>query len=223
MWDTYSATKAYKLLYYLKNRWHLISIKKDIFFVKDPEEDTNEEDVIQAYYWSILRTHGNEQFGTKWYIWARKALELHFDDFSVPDSILLINAHKQAKHMVVATKAAQCKTYTVKGKNMRPHIRKHTETVRIAKHNFRISSKELALLECMFNHDNLFAASTNELVRKVVKRSTHIDATILTDIIRLGKHHTSINRLYKIAKQHNKTFAKILHDIIKRYSFFLDV
>ena len=86
-----------------------------------------------------------------------------------------------------------------------------------------LANKELALLECMYNHDDLFDAYAHDLVKKIIKRSTQLDTHTITQIIKLGKHHTSINRLYKIAKETNKTFAMKLHEIIKRYSFFLDV
>jgi hypothetical protein len=93
----------------------------------------------------------------------------------------------------------------------------------MGKYSFSIANKELALLECMYNYDDLLDTYTRTLVKKVLKRSSHVDIDSITKIIKLGKHHTSINRLYKIAKEVNKTFAEQLHDIIKKYSFFLDV
>lgn len=93
----------------------------------------------------------------------------------------------------------------------------------MGKYSFTLANKELALLECMYNFDEMFDKTTYETVKKVIKRSKHIDIDTITHIIKLGKHHTSINRLYKIAKDVNKTFAIQLADIIKRYSFFLDI
>ena len=125
--------------------------------------------------------------------------------------------------MVVATKAIQCKKYTARGQNFRPKFKKFSNKVKLGKQTFLIANKELALLECMYNFDDMFDAATHDMVKKVIKRSTHLDVTTITQIIKLGKHHTSINRLYKIAKEVNKSFAEKLNEIIKRYSFFLDV
>jgi len=75
----------------------------------------------------------------------------------------------------------------------------------------------------MYNHDSMFDKSTNILVKKVIKRSTQFDIQTIVQLIKIGKHHTSLNRLYKIAKENNKTFAKQLNEIIKKYSFFLDI
>ena len=93
----------------------------------------------------------------------------------------------------------------------------------MGKYSYAIANKELALLECVYSYDETFERYTYELVKKVIRRSTSFDLEELTKIIKLGKHHTSINRLYKIAKKVNKTFAEKLGEIIKKYSFFLDV
>ena len=198
MKNSYTDTKAYKLIYYLKNRWHLISIKKEIFYVKSPDENISEEDIIDVRYRKILHGHCKKSYNKARYIWALKALELHYNNFSIPETILVINQKKQSKEMVVATKAIQFKKYTAKGENYRSKFKKYTTKIKMGKYSFSIANKELALLECMYNHDDLLDSQTRNLVKKVIKRSSHLDTDTITKIIKLGKHHTSINRLYKI-------------------------
>lgn len=223
MKDEYTDTKAYKLIYYLKNRGYLLSIKKEIFFAKHPDDTRSDDDIVDEYYRHILHHHCTTSFDKQRYIWSLKALELHYTNYSIPESILVINATKQSKEMIVATKAVQFKKYTAKGENFYPKFKRYTSKIKIGKYSFAFANKELALLECMYNFDDMFDKYTYEMVKKVIKKSTHLDTQTITKIITLGKHHTSINRLYKIAKDVNKTFASQLGEIIKRYSFFLDV
>ncbi|USN56151.1 MAG: hypothetical protein H6765_08495 [Candidatus Peribacteria bacterium] len=68
MGDTYSDTKAYKFIYYLKNRGYLVSIKKTIFYVKYPEDHISESLILEDYYWQILHHHCSETLEKNWYI-----------------------------------------------------------------------------------------------------------------------------------------------------------
>lgn len=223
MKENYHDTKAYKLIYYLKNKWYLISLKKNIFYIKAPEQIFHEEDIIEHRYRPILYEHCTVSLKKQRYIWWVKALEIHYHNLAIPDNILIVNEKKQSKEMALASQAIQFKKYTNQWTNLFKKFKKHTIKVKIWKRTFPIANKELALLECMYNHDSMFDKSTNILVKKVIKRSTQFDIQTIVQLIKIGKHHTSLNRLYKIAKENNKTFAKQLNEIIKKYSFFLDI
>ena len=41
--NEYSENKAYKMIYHLKNKWHLLNLKKGIFLVKNPEKEYQEQ------------------------------------------------------------------------------------------------------------------------------------------------------------------------------------
>ena len=64
----YSDKKTYKIIYYLKNRGYLTSLKKDLFFVKNPEKEYAEESIIEQFYRDMLKKHGNEFIRGKRYI-----------------------------------------------------------------------------------------------------------------------------------------------------------
>lgn len=116
-----------------------------------------------------------------------------------------------------------CKKYTSKKENYFPQFKKFTGKIKIGKFSFPYAKKELALLESLYNYDEFDDRYTMELVKKVCKRVKDLDLKVLRAIIKLGKHHTSINRLYKIAKKHNTDLAEKIAPLIKKYSFFLDV
>jgi len=56
----YSEKKIYKIIYYLKNREYLQSLKKDILIVKDPEKKYTKQQLLETYYRNILKKHCNE-------------------------------------------------------------------------------------------------------------------------------------------------------------------
>lgn len=223
MKDDYSDTKTYKLIYYLKNRGYLISIKKNIFYVKLPEDHISESLILEDRYRQILHTHCKSSLRTYRYIGGLKALELNYSNFEIPDEILIVNPDKQSKETVVTGKTVQFKKYTARQENLFRKFRKFTHKIKMGKYSYAIANPELALLECLYSYDEQFDRYTYESVKKVIRRSTHLDIDTLTKIIKLGKHHTSLNRLYKIAQKVNKTFAAKLSEVIKKHSFFLDV
>ncbi len=74
--DAYTEKKWYKLIYHLKNKWYLISLKKDIFCFTTPDFTTTESELLLNRYWLILEHH-LEHYWKKHYIGWIKALELH--------------------------------------------------------------------------------------------------------------------------------------------------
>ncbi len=223
MGPTYSQTKAYKLIYYLKNKWYLISIKKTIFYVKYPEDHISEFLILEDHYRQILHHHCTDYLKTDRYIGGLKALELNFKNLEVPEIILIVNPTKQSREMIVATKAIHFKKYTLKKQNLFKKIQKFTHKVKMGKYSYAIANKELAVLECMYNYDSLLDKEMYIATKKLIKKWVQLDIDTITKIIKLWKHHTSINRLYKIANDVNKPFAEKLAEVIKKYSFFLEV
>lgn len=68
MKEAYSDTKAYKIIYYLKNKGYLISIKKDIFYCKLPEDHLSEFLILEDRYRHILHRHCTSGLEKKRYI-----------------------------------------------------------------------------------------------------------------------------------------------------------
>ena len=49
--------RIYKITHQLKNRGYLISLKKDILFIKDPQKEIEEEVIEEHLYRKILKQH----------------------------------------------------------------------------------------------------------------------------------------------------------------------
>ena len=86
-----------------------------------------------------------------------------------------------------------------------------------------ISNIENAILESLYNPDYLTANYNQELIKKILrKHKKTFNFKIIEEIIKTWKHHSSINRLYKIWKSIDPEFANEILKIIKKYSFVLD-
>lgn len=66
--SSYSESKMYKMIYYLKLRGHLVNLKKNLFFVKKPEEQLEEEALANKLYRTILHKHCKDFIDGKRYI-----------------------------------------------------------------------------------------------------------------------------------------------------------
>lgn len=223
MKSEYTDKKAYKLMYYLKNKGYILSIKKEIFYVKFAEDHISEDLILEDWYRYILHHHAKSVTDNHRYIWWLKALELWLANYSIPDEVQIVNPKKQSKEIVVANKSMHFKKYSSKQQNFFKDFKKHTTKVKMWKYSFPYATLELAILECLYNFDEIHDRYTYEIIKKVVRKSTNFDLDRLSKILKIGKHHTSINRLYKIAKKENKTLATKLLPLIKKWSFVLDV
>lgn len=55
--EDFSLQKMYKIVYYLKIRGYLENLKKNIFFVKDPDHTYTTEEIIDLFYRTIVKKH----------------------------------------------------------------------------------------------------------------------------------------------------------------------
>lgn len=220
--DDYNEKKSYKVIHYMKNRWYLVNLKKSIFLVKDPEKEISENFLIENHYRTILKKHCKEFTNNKRYIWWIKALELNLNNFDIPDEILLINDIKQSTETVIFDKQIMFKTYINKNKNLFNKFKKNTHKIKIGINTFTIANIELALLESLYNPSIISEWYTKELIKKVLRKNKkELNINIRLDIIKTNKHHSSINRLYKISSQIDPEIANEIKEIIKKYSYFI--
>lgn len=217
----YTDKKGYKLIYHLKNKWYLYSLKKEIFCITHPDHASWEEELIEHYYRPILQHHAS-QMAKKWYIWWIKALELHYDNIDIPEQILVVNSEKQSIDTVIAGKLIHAKTYTHQGKNLFPAFLACTERKKIGKQTYTIACKELAMLEALFSYDPTTDRYAYEYIKKTLKKYEP-NLEVIEYILQAGKHHTSVNRFLELIKLTRPKLVEPLRYLIKKYSFLLSV
>ena len=222
--EQYKDTKAYKNIYYLKNRWYLISLRKDLFFVKSPQLEIDDDELLQKFYRKILKQSAKDQLSSQRYIWDLKALEININNYNIPDKIVIINPFKKSHETVILGKKAIFKTFESKSQNIYNHLRKFTFSALIEWISFKTARLELALLEAMHSPDPAEYEYIKQLAKRILKKSwKKLQIPIFEQVIKLGKHHASINRLYKVSQAISPNLATQFREIIKKYSFFLEV
>lgn len=223
--DAYSDNKAYKIIYNLKNKWYLISIKKDIFFVKSPKQEIQDFEIIDKNYWDVLKKQCNKYCDNERYIWWIKALEINMQIFSIPDNIDIVNQIKQSNEIVLVSKEVNFKKYkSNRGVDVFKEFKKNTQKQKIWKYVFKYANLELSLLETLYNPNILDSKYNTELIKKSLKKFKKIlNYSNLQYIISLWKHHSSINRLYKISLSLDNKISDPILNIIKKESYFLDL
>ncbi len=216
----------YKLIYKLKNKGIIISIKKDLFYIKSPSENTDIDEIIDQLYWKILKQKIKDSLLTnKRYIGWIKALELNLQNYNPPESIQIINKEKNSLETILKNKKIDFKNYILdNGKFYIDLTYKFTVKTKIDKYVYPFANIELSILESLYsiNQDN--QNYIYELVKKILRKKwKKLNFEILEKIVKNNKHHTSINRLYKISKYINYNLAEKIKQIIRQYSYFLDI
>ena len=218
----YSEQKTYKMIYYLKNRWYIESLKKDIFFVKNPERIYKEGELIERFYREILKKHCNNYINGKRYIGGIKALELNLSSYDIPEEILIVNSNKQATEIIAWEKKWLFKTYWSNKKNLFPLFLKYTRKIAINNQLFPVANIELAIVETLYNQSIINQKYWEELIKKIIRKlGKNINIKVLEDFLKNNKHHSAINKLYKLSQISNPTLAEEIKIIIKKYSYFM--
>jgi hypothetical protein len=80
----------------------------------------------------------------------------------------------------------------------------------------------LAILESLYNPSVISKGYADEFIKKILRKSWNtLDTKIREQIVKTSKHHSSINRLYKLAQSVNPEIAEKIKNIIKKYSYFI--
>lgn len=223
--DEFSDQKAYKILYYLKRRGYLFSLKKNIYYISLPDEEISEYEIIETRYRDILHQHCISACGhkRKRYIGWQKALEIHMLDYSVPEHILIVNKERQAQETVLQWKTVLFKTYTSKDTSLFSRFFPHCSNIKLWKYVLPVANFELALLETLYNIDPVTERLLFAQLKKYLKKIKRLDFSPMQAALQVWKHHTSCNRLYHILLQLHPKLADELHQHIKQWGFFIDV
>lgn len=220
--EDYQDSKMYKTVYYLKNRWYLLNLRKNLFYIKNPEDTIEEPEVIEQWYRTILKEHVKESLDNKYYIWGLKALEIHLMNYRTPDEIILINQKKQGYETIALDKQALLKNYSNKNKNLFSLFYRYTVSKKINQITFRIAMPEIALLESLYSPTPLQKTYSEELIKQRMKKNRkNLDRTIIEEILKSGKHNSSLNRLIDLSAKIHPNIKEKGEEIIKKYGYLL--
>ncbi len=223
-WENTPISKIYKITYQLKNRWFLTPLRKELFYITNPENQIKPEEIEEQQYRKLLKTHCTSTSKQR-YIWWLTALEihLHWNWITIPETIMIINKDKQSSETLMFEKTISFKKYETKWKNLITSLLKQTiEINMLSCKNLPIANLELSILECLYNFDTTNKGYIEECIKKAIKKNGKtLNLSTLESIIKLWKHNTSLNRLYSITKLTYPTLSEEIKKLIKRYWFVL--
>ena len=217
-------TRIYKITFQLRNRWFLTPLRKELFYITNPEKPIKPEEIEEQQYRKLLKEHCS-QTNKKRYIWWLTALEihLHWSWVTIPETITIINKDKQANETLIFEKLIAFKKYETKWKNLIIPLLKQTIQVNMPNaKNIPIANLELSILECLYNFDTTNRWYIEECIKKAIKKNGKtLNFSILETIIKQWKHNTSLNRLYSLTKLTYPTLSEDIKKLIKKYWFIL--
>lgn len=223
-WESTPISRIYKITFQLRNRWFLFSLRKDLFYITNPEKPITAEEIEEQRYRKILKDHCN-WVCKQWYIGGLTALEIHLhgNGVTIPETVMIINKWKQAVETVIFEKLIAFKKFETKWKNLISQLIKQTTEVNMPNSkNLLISNLELSILECLYNFDTTNRWYIEECIKKAIKKNGKtLSLQNLETIIKLWKHNTSLNRLYLLTSTTYPNLSKDIKNLIKKYGFVL--
>ena len=223
-WESTPISKIYKITFQLRNRRFLFSLRKDLFYITNPEKPITDEEIEEQRYRKLLKDHCNWACKQR-YIWGLTALEihLHWNGVTIPETVMIINKEKQAIETVIFEKQIAFKKFESKWKNLISQLIKQTNEVNMPNcKNLLIANLELSILECLYNFDTTNKGYIEECIKKTIKKNGKaLNLSTLEAIIKQLKHNTSLNRLYSLTKLTYPTLSEEIKNLIKKYGFVL--
>jgi hypothetical protein len=223
-WESTPISKIYKITFQLRNRWYLIWLRKDLFYITNPEKSVSNEEIEEQRYRRLLKDHCNWVCKQR-YIGSLAALEihLHWNVVTIPETVTIINKEKQAIETIVFEKQIAFKKFETKWKNLISQLIKQTIEIDMPNcKNLLVANLELSILECLYNFDTTNKWYIEECIKKAIKKNGKtLNLSTLESIIKLWKHNTSLNRLYNLTKITYPALSEEIKKLIKKYGFVL--
>ncbi len=219
--DEIADKQIYKQIYYLKNKWFIISLKKDLFYIKNFDEEIDVDDIIEKNYWKILKKYMQEKYVKNYFIWWIKSLEIWNNNFSIPDNLIIINLYKRSSEVILKWKKIQNVNYKIKwfdNEKTFKYFKKQITTTYIDWKSFNISNYELSLLESLYSLSIEDERYVIELVKKNIRRNhKKINVDVFEYFLKHGKYGSSVKKIYELALWIRPDFAEKLQKILKKW------
>ncbi len=212
-------SKVNKLIYKLKNEKKIISIRNGVYIIPTKEDlELNEIDLIEKYYFKVLKKFISENCKNNYFISGKKSLEFHLKDFSIPEKIFIINRNLNKKikiwnYEIIFKKISWVLRW--KKINLYTKLSKYIKTIKIEEINLKISNLELSLLETSLISNSEEWLEIYLLNKAIKKYSKILDLEIFEEIAKY-KYIMSFNRLKELSRNINPKLSKFFLEIIKK-------
>ncbi len=203
-----------KTVYKLKSIWLLKTIKNWVYIIPDKEDEKlNEIDLIEKYYFRLIKRYIKEYVWNEYYISWKKSLEFHLKNYSIPENIYITTRNFEKKIKIWNYTLIFKKVW---GKNnIFNKLQKMTISKEIDSINFKISNLELSLIETSLINENISWVEIS-ILNQTIKKYNKVFIIQNFYYIWELKYITAINRLKELSKNINKELYEIFLDIIKK-------
>lgn len=221
--DLYNDNKLYKLVYNLKNRWILVELKQWFYMIWSWKEHSD-ADINDDDYWYLLCKYVKSRVGKEWMITGTKALELCLQNREVSDHIYILTDGIVGTEKLYHGKSIWFRSYNQSKQSIYKSFSKYSQKMIVADKKISVACMELAILDTL-NEGSLSDIKYQvEIIKKIltsIRKPYDLDK--MSQIVKIGKHHTAINKLYKLAGSVDSSLTKQIFDIIKRYSYTIKI
>lgn len=208
-----------KAIYKLKIEKKIIPLKSWIYIVPEPEDlHLNEIDLVEKYYFKLLKRYLVYFVWSEYYISGKKSLEFHLKDFSIPEKISIVN-RKLNKRIKIGNYEIIFKTVTwkvgEKKTNLFARLYEYSQNIYLDNLPFKAANLELALVESAII--GVWEQWVDiELLSKTIKKySKFLKKDILYTLWEY-KFIMSFNRLKELSKNIDDEFYRLCLDIVKK-------
>jgi len=212
-------SKIDKIIYKLKANNYIITLKAWVYIIPKQEDlKLNKLDLIEKYYFKLLKKYITYYLWNDYYISWIKSLEIHNKNYSVLDKIYIINRSLNKK-IIFWNYQIIFKTISWKINNKKINLFNRLKLYTIKKniewYEFKISCLELALLESTLISDNDFWFDLWLINKTIKKYHKFFNKEIFYDIWKY-KYIMSFNRLKELSKPIDLSLYNLFLDIIKK-------
>ncbi len=217
--DDKNINKLNKLIYKLKAKNIIISLKAWVYIIpKWEDENLNKIDLIEKYYFKLLKKYITYFVWNDYYISWIKALEIHNKNYWVTDKIYIINRNLNKK-IVFWNYEIVFKTILWKDNWKKINLFNRFKNFIIKKNiewfDFKISNLEMSLIESWLISDSINWFDITLLNKTIKKYHDFFDINIFYEIWKY-KYIMSFNRLKELSKNIDKKLYFVFLDIIKK-------
>ncbi len=211
--------RIHQTVYALKGQGTIISIRNGLYYVADGLCETGEQ-VVEKYYWDIVKYLLLKEAGKEWMIGGEKSLELAMMDYSLPESLIIYTKDINKKVVLSPKHEILFRTMATGEKHGRTNaftiLKKQSQNILLKKENFTTLGLEASLLDTLTIHDHEEGIG-EALVLKFLKRYEGKLERGNFGILVAIRYIRAMNRLREIAKNHGyERLYEISLDVIKK-------
>lgn len=212
-----------KTIYRLKAQGIIISIKAGVYIIPNEEDDQlNKIDLIEKYYFILLKKYLSFYVRGEYFISGKKALEIHLKDFWVNKKIFIttrsLNKKIKLWNYEIIFKTVSAKDIYEKKINIYNKLSKFCSKKKIENAEFKISGLECALVETALisGEEGVDVYLLNKTLKKYHNFFNYDTFRSLWKL----KFSMSFNRLKELSKPIDGELSELFLEIIKQNGGF---